>query len=74
MKEIINEMNNLNPLYSQYRIGEILYLKTDGDKKARILIGIQFTGTSACYRLACGTSESWHFDVEISREKEFLNY
>lgn len=74
MKEILNEITNLNPLYTQYKIGEILYLKTDGDKKARIVTGIQFSGPSVFYRLACGTSESWHFDVEISREKEFLNY
>lgn len=64
-----------NIYQSEYQIGEIVYLKTDSDKNARIITAIQFQGNgNIIYLLTLGTTNTWCYDIEMSREKTFLNY
>ena len=60
------EINN------NFNIGECVFLITDDDQKTRIVTGIQVSSTGILYRLAQGTNESWHFDYEIAKEKNYL--
>ena len=71
-----NEIEKSKNIYqSEYEIGEIVYLKTDCDKNARIITAIQFQGNgNIIYLLTLGTTNTWCYDIEISREKTFLNY
>ena len=57
---------------TNYNIGDEVYLKTDTDQIQRLIVGICITQNSVKYKVACSTSTSWHFDFEISREKDVL--
>lgn len=55
-----------------YDIGDIVYLKTDGEQKERMITGIRITPGNHLYYLSCGDEESTHYDIEITREKDIL--
>jgi hypothetical protein len=57
---------------NDFEIGEILYLKTDEEQKIRILNAILVTPNGYLYRLASGSSDSYHYPMEITREKSFM--
>jgi hypothetical protein len=59
----------INPLFN---IGEFLYLNTDPDQQVRICTGWLVDDTSILYRLQCGTQFDYHYEMEISRDKDFL--
>jgi hypothetical protein len=59
-----------NVFISEYGLGEFVYLVTDEEGKRRIVSSVQFTQANvANYQLACGPEFSWHYPIEISREK-----
>lgn len=55
-----------------FNIGEIVYLKTDIHQYKFIITMIQIDFTGALYQLCCGTEKSWHYSIEISRDKDIL--
>lgn len=58
---------------NKFNHGQIVYLKTDLEQKPRIVS--RFTvmpSGQISYALGCGVEESWHYDFEISEEKEVL--
>lgn len=57
---------------NKFNIEEIVFLITDTDQSKRIITAIQVSKNSLLYRLACGTSDSWHFEYEIERDKQFI--
>ena len=57
---------------NKYNIGQIVYLKTDPDQNSRMVVMIQISGKDILYQLASGTMASWHFDFEITIEKDIL--
>lgn len=59
-------------LQSKYDIGQEVYLKTDADQKKRMVTGILIRGNNVQYDLACGSSSSWHFEFEVSPEKDMV--
>lgn len=59
------EINN------KYTIEEVVFLITDTDQSSRIITGIQVSKNNLLYRLALGTTDSWHFEFEISKEKNY---
>lgn len=59
------EINN------KYKIEEVVFLITDEEQLMRIVTGIQINKNGLLYRLACGTSESWHYEYEIATDKNF---
>lgn len=58
-------------LDNKYNIGDIVYLKTDPDQIERMITAIQLNANGIIYRLVCGTTETWHYDIEINVEKVF---
>jgi hypothetical protein len=60
------EINN------KFNIGECVFLITDDDQKTRMVTEILIGNNVLTYKLSCGTSESWHSDFEIVKEKNYL--
>ncbi len=56
----------------KFNLGQILYLKTDTGQVPRILVEVSISINNMRYCLACGSSTSWHYDFEISAEKDVL--
>ena len=57
---------------NKYNIGDIVFLKTDNDQAERLVTAIQVNPNGLIYRLVKDTTETWHYDFEISREKNFV--
>lgn len=56
-----------------FKIGQIVYLKMDNDQHARMVIGISLRPSrSVTYCLAFGSTESWHYEIEISEERDIV--
>lgn len=59
-------------ILTAFEIGDMVYLKTDPDQKVRLCTGWLVDDTSVLYRLQCGTAYDWHYEIEISKEKDVL--
>jgi len=57
---------------TKYELGDIVYLKTDSDQLERIVTGFSIKLNSICYNLNQATTESWHWDFEITRDRDVL--
>lgn len=57
---------------NKFNLEEVVFLITDTDQYARIITGLQVSKNGLLYRLACCTSESWHYEYEIATDKNFL--
>lgn len=57
---------------NKFNLEEVVFLITDEEQLMRIITGIQVYKNGLLYRLACGTSESWHYEYEIATDKNFL--
>lgn len=55
-----------------YKIGEMVYLKTDVDQHERMVTGYSVRATGITYELSFGTSSSWHYEFEITGECDTL--
>ena len=55
---------------SDFTIGDIVYLVTDIDQHQRMVTGIDIRPGTTLYWLACGDSESTHYAIEISAERD----
>ena len=49
-----------------FKVGDVVYLKTDEDQKKRILTGLCIRMTGVTYELSQGIATSWHYGFEIS--------
>lgn len=57
----------------QFDLEQLVYLKTDKEQNARMVTAIQLRpNRNVLYYLALGTSESCHYGVEITEEKDIL--
>ena len=59
---------------NKYNIGETVYLVTDEDQKPRIVTGINVTVTGIRYNLVNGVTDTYHYELEMSAEKNILMY
>lgn len=59
-------------LDNAHEIGDVVYLRTDPDQKARVVTGMMVRPTAIIYYLACGTGESTHYDIEITTDRDVL--
>ena len=57
---------------NKFNIGDTVYLRTDCDQNEMIVTGFSVTQNSITYGLSFGTVESWHYDFEITLEKNVL--
>ena len=56
-----------------FDFGDIVYLKTDIDQRPRVVVAFEvYTGGEMLYKLACSTITSYHYEMEISKEKDIL--
>ena len=56
---------------NKYDIGQVVYLKTDPDQLARIVISMEIYAQGEIqYKLSCGSNFSYHYDFEITEEKD----
>jgi len=55
-----------------FDLGQIVYLKTDDDQKARMIIGIQVRPTGLLYIAQLGTVETYHYEIELSGQIDIL--
>lgn len=53
---------------TQYKIGDIVYLKTDEEQSARMVTEIRIRENSFIYELSCGTTSTDHCSIEITSE------
>lgn len=59
-------------IITKYDIGDIVYLKTDPEQLPMIITGITIRENQVTsYHLSYGVEDSWHWDVEISKERNF---
>lgn len=58
---------------NKYDYEQQVYLKTDVDQKVRIVTGLLIRPNGLIsYELSCRTEARWHYDFEISTEKDVL--
>ena len=57
----------------KFNHGDVVYLKVKPDE-AGMVTGILFRPQSICYYVTWGnSSETTHYDVELTKEKAFVN-
>ena len=57
----------------EFNIGEFVYLKVDKEQSKQMVVSITLRPCNAVqYELFDGSRESWHFAIEISRERDIL--
>lgn len=56
---------------TKFNIGEIVFLITDEDQKARMVVSLKIYDKGILYCLACGTEETYHYEMEIASQKSF---
>jgi hypothetical protein len=55
-----------------FPIGSCVYIKTDSDQKERLITGIQVRPIGLIYIAALEGTESFHYEMELSDEKNVL--
>lgn len=55
---------------TKFNFGDIVYLKTDPEQYPRMVVGVSVRPTSMTYMLALGSTESFHYEIEISRQRD----
>lgn len=58
---------------NKYSIGEVVYLLTDDEQLMRVVTAISIrSGGYMAYELTQGTRESWHTEIEITKQKTLV--
>ena len=57
---------------NKFNIGDKVYLDTDSEQHERIVTGFTVRQNSIIYAISKGSSESWHYDFEITTEKDVV--
>lgn len=56
-----------------FTFGQTVYLKTDKEQSERMIIRMIIHNTGhILYDVVCGSSTSWHYEMELSAEKNQL--
>ena len=57
---------------NKYSIGDFAFIKTDAEQKQRLVTQISITPGGLRYCLSFVTNDSWHYEIELSKEKDVL--
>lgn len=59
---------------NKYNIGDTVYLRTDPEQLEYIICGYSVSGENlnVQYCLRSGTEETWHYGIEISKQRDEL--
>jgi hypothetical protein len=61
-------------VHHEFEEGEIVYLRTDPEQHARIVMGFRLqNGGTLLVDIMCGTIQSCHYEMELTREKNLVN-
>lgn len=61
-------------IQTEFEIGEIVYLRTDQEQLGRIVMGYRLQNKDTLlYDLMCGTLQSCHYELELTRERSLIN-
>lgn len=56
---------------SKYDLGQLVFLATDPDKRARMIVSVSFAASGSIrYMLVCGTEDSSHYECELTIDKK----
>jgi len=55
-----------------FDIGDSVYLRTDSEQAERLVTGINIRESGISYAVTCGTTESWHYAFEITKERDII--
>jgi len=55
-----------------FDMGQEVFLKTDREQYPRMITGYKVSPGGITYEVSCGTLTSWHYDFELSIEKNIL--
>ena len=66
------ELNILPSIMLDFNIGDYVYIKTDVEQLQRIVTEINIRESGIHYCLMCGTTESWHYAFELSKERDVV--
>jgi hypothetical protein len=54
-----------------FTFGQVVYLRTDTEQLPRLVIRIQILPSMGLmYCLSQGTEESWHYEIEITADRD----
>lgn len=56
---------------NEFNLKDEVYLVTDSDQKKRIVSAIKVEPNDIMYQLCCGTEDTWHYEFEISKVKDY---
>ena len=59
-------------IQNEFSFGDIVFLKTDKEQMQRIVTGILVIPIGLTYKVACGSTETWHYEMEMTSEKNIL--
>lgn len=57
---------------NKFNIRQRVFLVTDPEQQERIVVSFIVKDCGISYNLCCGSQDSWHYDFEISEEKNVL--
>lgn len=57
---------------NKFNIGDSVFLKTDQEQKEKLVTCIKITPNGILYILSSGETETVHYDIEITAEKDVL--
>lgn len=57
---------------SKFGIGDDVFLKHDKDQAERMVVQVIFTAGGTRYSLMSGTTQSWHDEIEVSKDKDIV--
>lgn len=57
---------------NKYNIGNYVFLKTDVDQRPRLVTEILINHVGPQYKVVLGDTCSWHYEIEMSMEKNVL--
>jgi hypothetical protein len=56
----------------KYEVGDFVYLKTDPDQYRRMVLAVLIRAECVAYGLGIGTGETYHYEIEITTDKNIL--
>lgn len=56
----------------RFDIGDKVYLVTDSEQCERLVTGINIRQNGVSYAISHVTNESYHYDFEISKERDII--
>src|SRR5690606_29246249 len=57
---------------TKYDLGEMVFLKHDPDQNERMITSIEVTPQGIIYYLSCGVSETKHYEMELTLDKDIV--